>query len=123
MAPTTVWKAAIFHAAPACVAHWWCTSSICVASYTPAMSTPEGCSTSSASVPRIGPEVITGEQMRMRFCAEESDLDIAWTSFIARPGQKYVRTRVPSASADHGDEMRPEMATTGFCQSSSKFAR
>src|ERR1700682_1204842 len=88
MAPTTVWKAAIFQAALAWVAHWLCTSSLCVASYYPAISTPVGCSTSSARVPRIGPDVITGELMRMRFCAEASDLDMACTSFIAHPGQK-----------------------------------
>src|SRR5260370_13923875 len=79
-------------------------------------------STISASVPRIGPDVITGEQMRIRFSAEASERDIAWTSFRLRPGQKYGRTRVPSASADQGDEMRPERATTGFSHSPSKLA-
>ena len=59
---------------------------------------------SSASVPRIGPEVITGEQMRMRFRAEDIERDIACTSFRARPGQKYGLTRVPSAKVDHGAE-------------------
>jgi hypothetical protein len=46
------------------------------------------CSQTSASVPRIGPDVITGEQIRIRFWAEAIDLAMAWTSFIARPGQK-----------------------------------
>jgi hypothetical protein len=42
----------------------------------------------SASVPRIGPDVITGEQMRIRFCAEARERLIACTSFKLRPGQK-----------------------------------
>src|SRR2546423_15707641 len=69
----------------------------------------------------MGPEVITGEQMRTRFCAEAIERDIAWTSLRLRPGQKYGRTRVPSARDDHGDEIRPESATTGFSHSPSKF--
>src|SRR6202165_6215786 len=32
-----------------------------------------------------------------------------------------MRTGVESASDSQGEEMRPETATTGFCQSSSKF--
>ena len=59
--------------------------------------------------------------MRTRVSAEAIDLDIACTSFRLRPGQKYGRTRVPSLSADQGDEIRPEMATTGFSHSPSKF--
>src|SRR5260370_19660402 len=114
-------NAVIFQDAVACDPHWRCTSSIWVASYTPAMSMP-GRSTTSASVPRMGPDVITGEQMRIRFCAVEMDLAIACTSLSARPGQKYGRTSVPSASVDQPADMRPEVATTGFCQSSSKLA-
>src|SRR5882762_7767599 len=78
-APTMVRKAPIFHAAPGTVLHWRCTSSICVASYTPLISTPIGFSQASASVPRIGPDVITGEQMRMRLWAEEIERDMACT--------------------------------------------
>src|SRR2546427_2872681 len=120
-APITVWKAAIFHAAPGCVPHWRWTSSICVASYTPPMST-FAASTASASVPRIGPEVMTGEQTRMRFCAEAIDRDIAWTSLRLRPGQKYGRTRVPSGTDVHGHELRPERATTGLSHSPWKLS-
>src|SRR6266852_5711635 len=109
-------NASIFHAAPAWVDHWCWTSSICVASYTPPMSTFP-CAAISASVPRIGPDVITGEHTGMRFSAEASERDIAWTSFRLRPGQKYGRTRVPSASADHPDDVRPDSATTGLSHS------
>ena len=70
--------------------------------------------TASASVPRIGPEVMTGEQMRRRFSADAIDRDIAWTSFRLRPGQKYGRARVPSGSAVQGHELRPESATIGL---------
>src|SRR5205807_8960762 len=80
------------------------------------------CSMTSARVPRMGPEVITGEHTRIRFRADAIDRDIAWTSLRLRPGQKYGRTCVPSASEDHGDEIRPDSATTGFSQSSAKFA-
>src|SRR6266852_3555477 len=59
--------------------------------------------------------------MRMRRCAEAIDLAIACTSFNPRPGQKYTRTRVESASACQGALIRPESATTGFCHSSVKF--
>ena len=71
--------------------------------------------TTSASVPRIGPEVITGEQMRMRFRAEAIERDIACTSFSAaartevRPHARAVGERRASAV-----EMRPEVATTGL---------
>src|ERR1700747_2348719 len=83
----TLLKAAIFHDAVDWVCHCLCTSSICVASYTPEMSAL-WCSTASASVPRIGPEVITGEHTRMRRRADAMDRDIACTSLRARPGQK-----------------------------------
>src|SRR5579859_5182715 len=85
--PAMVLKAAIFHDVVDCSDHWRCTSSIWVASYTPEMSALR-CSMASASVPRIGPEVITGEQTRMRLRAEAMDRDIECTSFSARPGQK-----------------------------------
>src|SRR5260370_40974324 len=90
---TTEWKALIFHDAVACVPHWRWTSSICVASYTPETSTSPRPITS-VRVPRMGPDVMTGEPTRIRFCAESLDRDIACTSFIARPGPKYGRTRV-----------------------------
>src|SRR5207245_10192204 len=98
-----VWKTAIFQVAPPCAAHWCWTSSIWVASYTPAMST-FACCTTSASVPRIGPDVMTGEQMRIRFCADAMDRDIACTSFRLRPLQTEGRTRVPADRADAGAE-------------------
>src|SRR5207245_4836383 len=80
------------------------------------------CAVTSASVPRMGPDVITGEQMRIRFSADAMERDIAWTSLRLRPGQKYGPTRVPSARDDHGEDMRPEMATIGFSHKPSKFA-
>src|ERR1051326_3562455 len=85
--PTTVWKAWIFHDAVDCEDHCLCTSSIWVASYTPEMSAL-WCSIASQSVPRIGPDVITGEHTRIRLRADAIDRDIACTSFSARPGQK-----------------------------------
>src|SRR5262245_58766709 len=115
-----LWNASIFHFAPPCELHWRCTSSICVASYTPLIDTL-ACPTTSASVPRIGPDVLTGEQMRRRFSADAIERDNAWTSFRLRPGQKYGRTRVPSASAVHGIDPRPEVATTGLSQRPSKL--
>src|SRR5436189_1224163 len=99
----TVLNAAIFQAAPPFVPHWRWTSSICVASYTPAISTLP-CSQASASVPRIGPEVITGEHTRTRLSAEAIERDMACTSFRLRPGQKYGRTRVASDIDSHGTE-------------------
>ncbi len=45
--------------------HWWTTSRTSVASTQPARST-ERSATTWASVPRTGPVVITGEQMRTR---------------------------------------------------------
>src|ERR1700682_2058548 len=114
-------KVAIFHDETPFSDHCLWTSSISVASYTPAISRP-GFATTSARVPRMGPDVITGEQMRIRFCADARERLMAWTSFKLRPGQKYGRTRVPSASADHGEEIWPEVATTGRSQSPAKFA-
>src|SRR5437660_832977 len=69
----------------------------------------------------MGPEVMTGEQMRSLTLADEIDLAIACESFTPRPGQKYGRTLVESASVIHGAVKRPDAATTGRCQSSSKF--
>src|SRR5205823_9351109 len=74
----------------------------------------------SASVPRMGPEVITGEHTRMRLRADAMDRDIECTSFRARPGQKYTRSPVPSASCTQPWFTRPDVATTGCCQSCSK---
>src|SRR5438270_11463295 len=72
----TVWKAPIFHDAVAWPAHWRCTSSIWVASYTPERSTVPFWQTS-ARLPRIGPDVITGEQTRVRFSAARIERGIA----------------------------------------------
>src|SRR5581483_2993095 len=116
----TVWNVLIFHDAVASPAHWCWTSSICVASYTPEIGTAPRWSTS-ASVARIGPDVMTGEHTLIRFCAESMERDIACTSFSARPGQKYGRTRTPSSSVIQSVVMRPESATSGRFQSSSKF--
>ena len=69
----------------------------------------------------MGPDVMTGEQIRSLFCAEEIDLAIACESCTPRPGQKYARSFVESARADHWVVNRPDIATTGRCQSSSKF--
>src|SRR2546423_981736 len=117
-----VWNAPIFQAAPPWPDHWRWTSSICVASYTPPMSTLP-CSQASASVARIGPDVITGEHTRMRFSADAIERDMACTSLRARPGQKYGRTRVASESESHGTEWRPETATTGLSHRPLKFCR
>src|SRR5690348_14981763 len=81
------WNAPIFHVAPPWLAHWRWTSSICVASYTPLTDTFLAAQ-ASASVPRIGPDVITGEHTRTRFSAEAMERDIACTSLRLRPGQK-----------------------------------
>ncbi|TMC70269.1 MAG: hypothetical protein E6J18_10470 [Chloroflexi bacterium] len=115
-----VWNAAIFHDTVACVPHWLCTSSICVASYTPLMSAWL-CAHASASAPRMGPDVITGEQTRSLDLASEIDLAISCTSLGPRPGQKYGRMRVASARVTQGEVKCPEAATTGRCHSSSKL--
>src|ERR1041384_7359021 len=83
----TLRKAPIFHSVPPWLDHCDWTSSICVASYTPPTSTLPAAMTS-ASVPRIGPEVITGEHTLTRFWAEAIERDIACTSLRLRPGQK-----------------------------------
>ena len=67
-----VFRSGIFQALTPFVAHWWKTSSTCVSSITPAMS-QRFSFTTSTSVARIGPEVRTGEAIRMRLrgAAEE----------------------------------------------------
>src|SRR3989442_3532338 len=89
----TVWNAPIFQAAPPWLDHWRCTSSICVASYTPAISTLP-CSQASARVPMIGPEVITGEHTQTRFSADAIERDITHTILTIGPAREYRRTRV-----------------------------
>src|SRR5919204_593056 len=44
------------------------------------------CAAVSARVPRIGPDVMTGEHIRIRFLAEAMERDIACTSFRLRLG-------------------------------------
>src|SRR5437867_10903984 len=108
-------NAPIFHAEPPFAAHWCCTSSICVGSYTPEMST--FCAAhASAREPRMGPEVVTGEHTRIRLSADAIDRDIACTSLRLRPGQKQGRTRAPSPTEHHGAETWPDIATTGLPQ-------
>src|SRR5689334_21512161 len=116
----TALKAAIFQLVPCWPDHWSMASCICVASYTSPMSTLPAAH-ASASVPRMGPEVMTGEHIRTRFCADAIDRDIACTSLRLRPGQKYGSTRVPSASGVQENELWPDAATIGFSHSPSKL--
>ena len=51
-----------------------------------------------ASVPRIGPELITGEATRTRRVAVPIAFAMRCASFSPRPGQNQARTLVPSTS-------------------------
>jgi hypothetical protein len=76
--------------------HWRKTCSTCVASQTPATSTRSS-STTSASVPRIGPAVSSGVAMRTRRRAAPIRLAIRCESSGPRPGQN--QGRMPSTGA------------------------
>ena len=76
---STVWSSGIFQAETPFVLHWKNTSSTCVWSTQPARSTfPSDAIW--ASAPRIGPDVSTGEQMRIRRRARPQAFAIRWAS-------------------------------------------
>src|SRR3954447_7664499 len=79
-------------------------------------------SASSASVPRIGPEVITGEAIRTRRLAPPIAVAIRWDSSSPWPGVNQAVTRVPPTWSGCGSP-RPLRPTSWFDQSSSKFRR
>ena len=95
--PTTARSAGVFHDALPFSCHCWSTSCTWVASTTPAMSTRASC-TPSASVPRIGPEVITGDAIRTRCSASAMRLAISCASFSPRFGENHARTGFRSTS-------------------------
>ena len=106
--------------------HWRSTSCICVRSTTPVTGTTPR-PTTSASAPRIGPEVSTGEQIRMRSRAHAMRLPISAASSGPRPGQKNGRTRTgcpANVASDHSESKRPLLSRwRGRFQRSSKSRR
>ena len=90
-----IWSSSgIFQALTPFVAHWWKTSSICVSSITPA--TSQRCSfTISTSVPRIGPELSTGDAIRMRRRARPRNFATRWESASPYSGVNHGRTSTP----------------------------
>ena len=107
----------VFHEPPEFPAHWPSTSWICVTSTTPATSARRS-PTTSASVARIGPDVSTGDAMRIRF-ARPSASEIRCTSFSARFGQNHGRTVAPSTVTGSPATL-PLFSTSRCCQSCSK---
>ncbi len=98
--------------------HCASTSSICVASTTPAMSTRPSAATS-AMLPRIGPDVITGEATRTRRSAELTAWAIRCASLSPRFGENQVRTGAsPTRIGSVGT--RPDATTFRFFHSCAK---
>ena len=83
------------------VAHWPKTASVCGSSMTPAMSTPPR-APSSASVARIGAEVITGEAIRTRRRAPADRGRDRLRELAPWPGVNQARARVPPPEVDRG---------------------
>ena len=98
--------------------HWRSTSCTCVRSTTPARSTLPSVATW-ASVPRIGPELITGEAIRTRRVAVPIAFAIRWASFSPRPGQNQARTVFPSTASGAVSTL-PLFSTSRRVQSCSK---
>jgi hypothetical protein len=73
----------------------------------------------SASVPRIGPAVITGEAIRMRR-ARPIAFAIRCDSSSPCPGVNHARIRCPATSSGRGSSC-PLASTLRVAQSSSKF--
>ena len=106
-----------FHSAFPFSCHCCSTSAIWVASTTPARSTLPSEATC-ARVARIGAELMTGEAIRTRRCAEPIAFAIRCASFSPRPGQNHAR--IPSTGAV---STLPLCATLRVVQSCSKSSR
>ncbi len=107
-----------FHVTLPFLRHCRSTSRIWVASTTPARSTLPSAATS-ASVPRIGPDVITGEAIRTRRSAAATLWAISIASFSPRFGENQARTGTPPTSTA-SVSTRPLFSTSRFSQSCSK---
>ena len=77
---------------------------------------------SSARVPSIGAEVITGEAIRTRRRAEPIADAIACASSAPWPGVNQARAVVPLSSSNARGSTLPERSTSRCSQSSAKFA-
>ena len=117
-----MFRSGIFQALTPFVAHWWKTSSTCVSSITPA--TSQRCSfTTSTSVPRIGPEVSTGEAIRMRCVARPRNFATRWESASPYSGVNHGRDLDPRVERSRaGVATRPECSTLPLSHSSSRLS-
>ena len=91
-----------------------------MSSTTPATSTFPSEQTS-ASVPRIGPELSTGEAIRIRRFAWPIRFAIRWASASPCSGVNHGRTSTPPTSTGRGSTW-PEPITSPVSQSSSKLS-